>query len=183
MRFTRTRRGVQAKIEPVEASVLTQCASELLDLLGAADPVPEDPLAALVALPPTDLQPPTDPALGRLFPAAYSQDDEAAAEFRRYTEPDLRAAKRSSAYAVLADLEPLRDSGGKLTLDRDRADLWLAWLNDIRLVLGTRLEVTEDLDDQLDVDDPREPLLGIYGWLGWVQESLLACLQPRPNQA
>ena len=68
-----------------------------------------------------------------------------------------------------------------MRLSRDQADAWLGALNDLRLVLGTRLEVTEDLDaDDLAEDDPRLPGLEIYGWLGWLQESLLGCLDPRP---
>ena len=62
----------------------------------------------------------------------------------------------------------------------DDADAWLGCLNDLRLVLGTRLEVTEDLDERtLAEDDPRLPALELYSWLGWLQESLLSCLEPR----
>jgi len=62
-----------------------------------------------------------------------------------------------------------------LVLDRDEADGWLGWLNDIRLVLGTRLDVTEDSHE----DDPQDQLTAVYSWLGWLQESLLSCLDPR----
>ena len=62
-------------------------------------------------------------------------------------------------------------------LDRDQADAWLSWLNDIRLVLGTRLEVTEDTyEEDLDPEDPRWQVMQVYGWLGWLQESLLSCV-------
>ena len=180
MRFKKTRRGVETRLDPVEVTVLTQCATELLGLLGASEPVSEDPLAAMVGLPSGPVSTPDDPALARLLPDAYGDDDEAAAEFRRYTEVDLRAGKRLAATNALDDLAPLLHSGGKLVLDRDRADSWLSWLNDIRLVLGTRLDVTEDLDEVAE-DDPREPALQVYSWLGWVQESLLSCLDPRSS--
>ncbi len=178
MRFKRTRKGVEATLDAIEASVLSQCATELLGLLGASEPVSEDPLAAMVGLPSGPVSTPDDPALARLLPDAYGDDDEAAADFRRYTEVDLRAGKRLAATNALDDLAPLLADGGKLVLNRDRADSWLAWLNDIRLVLGTRLDVSDDLEE-LDEDDPREPALQVYGWLGWVQESLLSCLDPR----
>jgi uncharacterized protein DUF2017 len=180
MRFKRSRRGVEAKLEPVEAAVLAQCAAELLELLGSGEEVSDDPLTALVGLPPGNVSTPDDPALARLFPDAYAQDDAAAAEFRRYTESDLRAAKRAAATEAVATLVPLLEAGGKLVLDRDQADAWLSWLNDIRLVLGTRLDVTEDtyLED-LAPDDPRRDVMEIYAWLGWLQESLLSCLDPR----
>jgi len=180
VRFTRARRGVQARLEAVEARLLAQCASELLELLGAGAAEDDDPLAALVGLPPGDVGRPDDPAVARLFPDAYGDDPAAATEFRRYTEADLRAGKRAAAADVLRDLQPLLEGGGKLLLDRDQCDTWLGWLNDLRLVLGTRLEVTEDLDEgDLDPDDPRSQLLAVYGWLGWAQESLLSCLTPK----
>jgi hypothetical protein len=180
MRFKRTRRGVEAKLETVEAELLAQCAGELLQLLGDPDEVSADPLEALVGLPPGDVAPPDDPALARLFPSAYADDEAAATEFRRFTESDLRAGKRAAASDALVALQPLLPGGGKLVLDRDQVDGWLSWLNDIRLVLGTRLEVTEDTyAEDLDPADPRLQVMHIYGWLGWLQESLLACVEPR----
>ena len=180
MRFKTSRRGVEAKLEPVEAEVLAQCAAELLELLGDSDEVSDDPLETLVGLPPGDVQMPDDPALARLFPDAYGDDAAAAKEFRRFTESDLRAAKRAAATEALSELQPLLAAGGKLVLDRDQVDAWLAWLNDIRLVLGTRLEITEDAyDEDLDPEDPRWQVMQIYSWLGWLQESLLSCTEPR----
>lgn len=180
MRFKRSRRGVEAKVDAVEAAVLAQCAGELLELLGSAEHVSRDPLEAMVGLPPGEVKTPEDPALARLFPDAYGQDGAAAAEFRRYTESDLRAAKRAAASAALGRLQPLLTGGGRLALDRDEADAWLSWLNDIRLVLGTRLEVTEDaVEAEFDTADPRWQATQVYGWLGWLQESLLSCLDPR----
>ena len=182
MRFKRSRRGVEAKLEPAEAQLLAQCAAELLELLGSEEPVSGDPLEALVGLPPGDVAMSDDPALARLFPSAYADDEAAASEFRRFTESDLRAGKRAAASDALVALQPLLDAGGKLVLDRDQADEWLSWLNDIRLVLGTRLEVTEDTyEEDIEPADPRWQVMQVYGWLGWLQESLLSCLDPRPQ--
>ena len=61
-------------------------------------------------------------------------------------------------------------------MDREQADAWLGCLNDLRLVLGTRLEVTEDTELDLRRDDPRAQALTVYGWLGWLQESLLEAM-------
>jgi hypothetical protein len=181
MRFKRSRRGVEAKLDPVEAQVLSRCATELLALLGTSEDESSDPLEALVGLSTGATEPPDDPALARLFPDAYGEDPAAATEFRRYTEADLRAGKRTAASDVLALLEPLLGEGGKLVLDRDQADLWLTWLNDIRLVLGTRLGVTEDMDEE-PADEPTWQAMQVYSWLAWLQESLLSCLDPRPLQ-
>lgn len=178
MRFARTRRGIQGNPSEGEATVLRRCALDLLELLGERETAEQDPLAALVGMPTGDPQAPDDPALSRLLPDAYGDDDPAAnREFRRYTDADLRAGKRAAAEVVARTLP---ERGGKLVLDRDEADAWLGCLNDLRLVLGTRLEVTEDLDERrLADDDPRLPALQLYSWLGWLQESLLSCLDPR----
>lgn len=190
MRFARTRQGVvKADVRAVEASVLTSAVSQLQQLLGEAGAVDADPLAAMVGLPPGEVRRPDDPALSRLLPDAYraSQDpdfdvEQAAGEFRRYTEGDLRAGKRAQAAAVLAHLSAL-PAGGRLRLDRAGADAWLGTLNDLRLVLGTRLEVTEETGGQPPPDDEdRAHALQVYAWLGWLQESLLDCLDPTPGR-
>ena len=183
MRFSRRGDGVVAKLDRVEAGVLTSVVGDLLELLGAPaagrDAGGQDPLAALVGLPSGPVDKPSDPALARLLPDAYGDDDAAAADFRRYTEDDLRAGKRAHATVVVSTLAPYLDRGGKITLDRDQADAWLVCLNDLRLVLGTRLEVTEDTELDVPPEDPRAQPLLVYGWLGWLQESLLDCLAPR----
>jgi hypothetical protein len=182
MRFKRRRGAVSADLDTREAELLTAMTSDLLGLLGdgeGEDP-DEDPLAALVGLSSTPVARPTDPALARLLPDAYRDDDEAAGDFRRYTEQDLRTGKRACAGTVLATLAPYLQRGGRMVLDRDEVDAWLGTLNDLRLVLGTRLEVSEDTDLEPDDDDPRSHALHVYGWLGWLQESLLSCVDPRP---
>jgi Domain of unknown function (DUF2017) len=180
VRFRRSRGTVVADVQPVEAHVLGECAADLLALLAEEedDAPAADPLAALIGMPSGPVPAPDDPALQRLLPDAYGDDDpEASGEFRRYTDADLRAGKRTSAGTVLATLP---QGGGRLVLDRDQADAWLGCLNDLRLVLGTRLEVTEETDpDALAGDDPRLPALQVYAWLGWLQESLIGCLSPR----
>jgi hypothetical protein len=178
MRFSRRSGRISGKADTVEVDVLSSLAADLLVLLGEQDEADTDPLAALVGLSSGPVTAPEDPALARLLPDAYGDDREAAEEFRRYTEGDLRAAKRASAGTVLATLAPLTGRGGRLSLDREQADAWLGCLNDLRLVLGTRLDVTEDTDLDPAADDPRAQALHVYGWLGWLQESLLGCLDP-----
>jgi hypothetical protein len=119
---------------------------------------------------------PLDPVLARLLPDAYRDDPESAGEFRRYTESSLREAKK---YFALTLLETLPPSGGKIKLTGDQARDWLRALNDIRLMFGVRLEVTEDFEEQLAALDPKDPRVAafeVYGWLGAVQESLVRAL-------
>ena len=174
MRFTRHRGAVRAELDDVELQVLRQLLEELLALVEQPE-VSDDPLAAMVGMPAGEVPPPDDPVLMRLLPDAYRDDPDAAGEFRRFTDAELRAGKRSSAAAVRATLP---GGPGRMTLDRDQADAWLGTLNDLRLALGTSLGVTEELAE-VEPDDPSYQGLGIYSWLGWLQESLLSCLEPR----
>jgi hypothetical protein len=117
-----------------------------------------------------------DPVVARLLPDAYRDDPEKAGEFRKYTESSLREAKKYFAQTLLETLPP---TGGKVRLSGDQARDWLRALNDIRLMFGVRLEVTEDFEDQLaalDPKDPRAAAFEVYGWLGAVQESLVRAL-------
>ena len=117
-----------------------------------------------------------DPVIARLLPDAYQDDPEKAGEFRKYTESSLREAKKYFAQTLLETLPP---AGGKIRLTGDQARDWLRALNDIRLMFGVRLEVTEDFEDQLAALDPQDPRLAafeVYGWLGAVQESLVHAL-------
>ncbi len=175
MRFTRHRGKVRADIDAVEAQVLTDLAEQVLALVEPPS-TDDDPLAALVGLP-SDVTPPQDPVLSRLFPAAYRDDEAAAGDFRRYTDGELRARKRGDAQHVLSSLP---DGGGRMELDRDAVDRWLGFLNDVRLALGTVLEVTEETYvEDVEPEDPAYQALQVYGWLGWLQESLLSCVEPR----
>jgi hypothetical protein len=176
MRFTRHRGRVRADVDAVEAQVLAQLADELLALV-AAPFMGEDPLASLVGLPEDEVHPPDDPVLARLLPDAYRDDPGAAQDFRRYTDSELRLRKRANAAAVRLALP---EGKGRVELDRDAVDQWLECLNDMRLALGTALGVTEETHpDEGDEDDPAYQSLQVYAWLGWLQESLLSCVDPR----
>jgi len=119
---------------------------------------------------------PDDPVLARLLPDAYEDDPAAAGEFRKYTESSLRESKKYFAQTLLDTLPP---SGGRIRLTGDQARDWLRALNDVRLMFGVRLEVTEDFEEQLAALDPQDPKVAafeVYGWLGAVQESLVQAL-------
>ena len=114
---------------------------------------------------------PGDPSLRRLFPPAYS-DDERDEQYRSLVRDQLVSGRAKSLATVRATL-------GEKTLTAKQADEWLRALNDLRLVLGTRLDVTEDLDyGAIDLDEPRGRDLAVYGYLSWLQEQLVDALQP-----
>jgi Domain of unknown function (DUF2017) len=123
-----------------------------------------------------------DPVVGRLFPDIYPDSPEDSAEFRLYTEGDLKTSKIDQAGAILAALPD--DGPGEVRLDAETAEAWLRAINDVRLAMGTRLDIQADTDlaDELDdavLHDPassRVFQLSVYAYLGYLQESLLNAL-------
>ncbi len=140
----RTRRGdFRLRLSDGERALLRRLPAELIALL-AADP--------------------DDPALSRLRPSAYENDPEAEDEYRRLMEGELEAGRRE-ALSLLAE-----------TADRDRLtaeelDAWLRALTDLRLALGTRLDVTEEVYERaIDPRDPEAYELSVFAYLSWLQE-------------
>jgi hypothetical protein len=124
----------------------------------------------------------TDPVVGRLFPDIYPDRPEDSAEWRVYTEGDLKTGKIDQAGAILAALPD--DGPGEVRLDGEEAEAWLRAINDARLAMGTRLDIQGDTDigDELDEAVIRDPAssrvfqLSVYAYLGYLQESLLNAL-------
>ena len=179
-RFKRSRRGgCECRFDRAELVVLRRLLDELLVLLEEDAPVVAggDPPETLVGIA-AEAHPPTDPVLARLLPDAYSDDPDAATEFRRFTEASLRSGKVEAARQVLADLEAAEPEG-RVRLDETAAGPWLSALNDLRLALGTRLGITEESYGELErlrATDPRASTYAVYSWLGWLQETLVRAL-------
>jgi len=185
--------GVSVWLSAGEATLLRTLVVPVLDLLGdtgtgqAGDAAADDldrllaeaAEAAAAAEAGEDAEAPRipdDPVLARLLPDAYRDDPDAAGEFRKYTESSLREAKKYFAQTLL---DTLPASGGRVRLTGDQARDWMRALNDVRLMFGVRLEVTEDFEEQfagLAPEDPRIAAFEVYGWLGAVQESLVRAL-------
>ena len=150
-RVRRTRRGDYAlRLPGAEREMLRRLPAQMRELLEDDEP---------------------DPALRRLFPPAYADAAHAEfdAEYQRYMHDDL-VQRRLAALAVMEE-----------TLDAERLDeaqltAWMGALNDLRLVLGTRLDVSEDAGPDLDPSDPRAPLVPLYSYLGWLQEQVVEAL-------
>jgi hypothetical protein len=189
--FARHRRSglLIATFSGFEADLLRSLASQLVELLRNEAAVPQehaDPLEAMLTFDgPTTA--PDDPVLARLFPTAYAGDEEAAAEFRRFTEGALRDGKATGAATIIDTLEEagLPPTLGEqrlvidVELDEPTALVWLKTFTDLRLALATRLEVQEDDDAYwraLPEDDPRAQAHDIYDWIGALQETLVDAL-------
>jgi hypothetical protein len=180
----RRKGGVTARFAPSHASIIRALVSQVEELIadpadpGAAAPGPGSPLDDVAGLLGSTgpAAPPDDPVLARLLPDAYRDDTEAAGEFRRFTEQELRSGKVAAAQTVL---DTLPEEGGRVELTEQDAQVWLRALNDVRLVLGTRLDITEDSaqrSEDLDPADPRSAYLWVYDWLTYLQETLVRAL-------
>lgn len=123
-----------------------------------------------------------DPAIARLVPSAYADDEQAAREFRELTESDLLGRRRADADLVLVSLaeaavipddpdDPALLESVEIRLDPPTVQAWLRTLAAVRLVLASRLAI-EEPDDH----DPDDPRFGIYEWLGYRLDGLVAAL-------
>lgn len=182
--FRRTRAGrVVVRLDEAERAMLRDLLQQLRELVrpdGGADGADSDPLAQLVGIDPA-ASTPTDPVLLRLFPDGYDDDEpEAAAEFRRFTERGLREGKLANAERVLSMLQGAED---KVVLERADIPPWLGALNDVRLAIGTRLEVSEDPRDGPPEGSDEAGAVGyyIYDWLTFLQETLVRAAMGLPT--
>jgi hypothetical protein len=175
--------GAVAYFEPAQAGVVRSLVSQIAELVSADSTATEaaeagtesNGLEAQLGLS-SHVELPDDPVLARLLPDGYSEDPEASAEFRRYTEETLRSGKISSAQTVLASLPA---SGGEVRLSEMECQQWLRALNDVRLALSVRLGITDDNEDfsqHLAADDPRSAYIWVYQWLAYLQDSLIEAL-------
>ncbi len=159
--------GFDVVLEAGEAAVLTRLCEELTTLLSGDDDEPQ-----------------SDPVLERLFPRAYLDptEEEAESDWQRLAHEDLVDGRRRALATVEGTLAGAEVRRGRfeLTLSEEQALAWLAVFNDARLALGTRLEVTEDLDlSGLDPDDPDTAPFAVYWWLGVLEERLIDVLSAR----
>ena len=147
-RIKRTRRGrFQLRLPPEERDVLRQLAGDLRDLLGTEDP-----------------------SLRRLFPPGDASDPHSDAQYRALVKDDL-AAQRLEA------LETFERTIDAPEVDEEQLSAWLGVMNDLRLVLGTRIEVTEEMNEKgLPTTDPRAEAFDLYRYLTWIEWQLVEAL-------
>jgi len=192
--FTRHRRSgrIIATFTGFEADLLRSLAAQLVELLRNEAAMPReggDPFEAMMDFTGPTSEP-EDPVLARLFPTAYPEDEEAAAEFRRFTEGTLRDGKAAGASSIIDALEDaglppeLTEDGLMIDVELEppAAETWLRSFTDLRLALATRLEVEEGDEERwqsLPDDDPRAQAHDIYEWVGYLQETLVGALGDR----
>ena len=139
---------LRVDLQGAEASILTTLFDDFATLLSSEDE--------------------QDPALARLYPAGYTDDENASAEYREMVMADLRDERSARLQLCRAEVGT---GSGRLELDEEAADRWIKVLNDLRLGLGTRLGFSEDSEL-----DPRAETTAVYHWLSSVQELLVSHL-------
>ena len=107
-----------------------------------------------------------DPGFKRLFPVAYADDAEHAAEYRELVGDELVTKRLAQVDTVLATVQADR-------ITEDELFAWMGAVNDLRLVLGTRLDVSEDTDLDVEPSHPDAPVYGLYAYLGFLLELLV----------
>jgi hypothetical protein len=145
-RIIRTPKGdFELRIPTQEREILSALPSRLRELLGS-----------------------DDPAVGRLFPPAYEDDPARQADYENLVRRDLTAQR-------LRSLEIMEETLRSDRLDEEQVGAWLGALNDLRLVLGTKLDVDEDMDpDDISDTDEQAPAYALYYYLGWLEEQIVA---------
>jgi hypothetical protein len=145
---------VVARLDPAEAGIVGLLLDQLEQLLDADD-VGDDPVMA------------------RLLPDGYRGDPEMAADYRELTEASLRRGKADDLAMVRATVP---DGGGEVRLDADQAAAWLRTTNDLRLALGTRLDISDDTEPPEEITGEEDQQLAVYYWLTALQGSLVDAL-------
>ena len=161
-RFRRRGEGLVVSLTEPEAELLRNIPEELRPVLEAG-------------------RDPDDPVRERLFPRAYLDptEDLAEQEWQELVHPELIRERLKALERLAETLSRATTRKGRveIEIDADEAQAWLGALNDARLALGTRLGVTEDLDQaELPSDHPDAAAYAVYGWLTWVQGDLVETL-------
>jgi hypothetical protein len=95
--------------------------------------------------------------LERLFPPGYANDPDREQEYQVLTHDELLTKR-------LASIDIVEETVHQKVLTEDQLNAWMGAVNDLRLVLGTRLDVSEDMDD-IALDDPRAGAFAVYHYL------------------
>jgi hypothetical protein len=189
-KFKRKGKVVVSRLDSYEVELLESLVQQLVEMVSegepqnfTAQPESDDPFemwARDLQADPDEPEASEDPVLQRLFPNAYPHDPDAASDFRRFTEHDLKVRKISEAQLVLQRLQDTDRGARDVRIPLDEADQWLRTLTSVRLAVATRLGITdaESADElaELPEDDPRAFMLSVYDWLGFAQETLVTAL-------
>jgi hypothetical protein len=176
----------RSTLDPHEAALLKNLVGSMVGLLDERESSsPPDELEQITGMKTGNTQRPDNTTLQRLLPDFSKPDDNASdsaeslnAALRSLYEPEIIEAKRAAAQQLLATVP---DDGGRFELTEEAANAWIAAVNDIRLALGTMLDVRPDGPDRLPDDHPMAPHFDVYQWLTVLQEYLVLALMRKPT--
>lgn len=141
----RTKSGIELSLSENEREMMGVLVTQLRELLGS-----------------------DDASLRRLFPTAYQNDPQRDAEYQILARSELQDRK----YAALDTVDETLHA---TLLDDEQAIAWMQVINQLRLVLGTRLDVGED-DDDFDPDGPDALSRSVYFLLGMFLDQFVAAM-------
>jgi Domain of unknown function (DUF2017) len=157
----RTRRGYELRLDADERDALRELPAQLRALVEGSSPA-------------------ADPAVARLYPPAYPDDPLRNLEFEMVAGDELTRQRLSQVAMMEATADAER-------LSEDELLAWVGVMNDLRLVLGTRLEITEETaEGDFPPDDARRPAFALYGYLTYLVDEAVSALSgvstigPRP---
>ncbi len=175
-------------LERHEVELLRNMATSVQQMLDERQSsTPSDPLEQITGIRTGNSTPPENATMRRLLPDFVKERSEATGEtsngaldsgaLRSLHEPQIIDGKIAAAQLLL---DTLPDGGGRLELTEDEAGAWIAAINDIRLTLGTLLQIGPDGPDRLPSGHPMAAHLEVYQWLTVLQEYLVLGLMGKP---
>ncbi|MGV0624514.1 oxidative stress transcriptional regulator AosR [Mycolicibacter minnesotensis] len=178
-----------------EAALLRNLAGSIVGILDARESAsPSDELEQITGIRTGNTRPPEDATTRRLLPDFYRpeagadgapvDDSEIGAEslnaaLRSLHEPGIIDAKRAAAQEVLATIP---ERGGRFELTEQQAEAWIAAVNDIRLALGTLLNIGPDGVAPPPSDARMAGQFDVYQWLTVLQDFLVVALMGRSRR-
>lgn len=149
--FRRKRGAILADLSDQETGLLRRLITEYVELLDTRD---------------------DSAVMSRLYPDPSPTDEAVRNSFRELTQESLEEHKRTTAGTAL---ESLGESGPlRRALSDDERDAWMVLFTDLRLVIGTRLGVDEEMMERRpDPNDPDQWPLALIHYLAYLQETLV----------
>jgi hypothetical protein len=171
----------RSALDAHEAALLKNLVDSMIGLLDERESSsPQDELEKITGMKTGHSEPPDNATMQRLLPDFAKPNDDPDddtdslnAALRSLHEPSIIDAKRVAAQQLL---DTLPDRGGKLELTEDVAHAWTASVNDLRLALGTMLDIKPDGPDRMPDDHPLAAHFDVYQWLTVLQEYLVLAL-------
>lgn len=177
----------RSALQPHEAALLQSLVSSVKGMLDERESsAPADELEEITGMRTGHTAPPQDATMKRLLPdffraatdhpAGSGTAESLNSALRSLHEPEILAVKRDAAQRLL---DTLPAGGGRFELTEDEAHAWAAAVNDVRLALGTMLDI-DAVGSELPPDHPMAGHVDVYQWLTVLQEYLVLSLVGKP---